>query len=281
MNWILKNIGEMTGNLVTGMLEFYSYLINDLFVYVSDANIGNSLISNTSNFTAAFGIALITLIGMKQYFATYVMETGGDPDSDPLDILLRCSEAVAICCANDFIFTFFMKFSKVFVKDFVESTGDIDITAHIGSLISSFSGSMTPAVIVFAATLLIFVVGLVVFNVIAGIRGAELSLMKILFPLMAVDLVTAKRERWEAFVTAYIITFLYYALQLFAYKMFVSSLAAVYVNTLSKELVVACGWFIIMLRSPRWLEKFCYSTGIGRMAGETVRMAPYMVMRGR
>lgn len=284
MNWVLKNLGEVIGNLVTGMLDFFNDLINNLFINVADVSIGNSLIQNATVFTTAFGIALITFIGLKQYFTTFVMETGGDPDSDPLDILLRCSQAVAICCANDFIFTFFMKFSKSFVHDLVDSanTPEKEVTEYIGDLVKDYLiHDLTPAYIIFFLILLIFVIGMVIFCILAGIRGAELSFMKILLPIIAADLVTAKRERWESFITSYIITFLYYGIQLLAYKMFVSSLACVTGGELSKELIIAFGWFIIMLRSPKWLEKFCYSTGVARMTGETVRMAPYMIMSRR
>lgn len=283
MNWALRNIGEIIGNLVTGMLDFFNDLIMGIYPYVAEINLNNELIVNASVFTLSFAFAFIILTGLKQYFATYVMETGGDPDADPLDILLRCSEAMAVCCANEFIFTLFMQFSQTFVDDLLRSANSPkteSTTEYIGNLVKNYLlHDLTPAIIIFLLILLIFVVGMVIFCILAGIRGAELSLMKLLFPLMSVDLVTAKRDRWETFFTTYIITFLYYGLQLLAYKMFVSSLGCVTGERLSKELIIAFGWFVIMLRSPRWLEKFCYSTGLGRITGESVRMVPFMMFR--
>jgi hypothetical protein len=277
MNWILKNWGEILTDLISGMMNFFDNLINNLFVYVADANLQNRLVTNAATYTTLLGIALITFFGIKQYFTTYVMETDGDPDADPLDILVRCSQAVAICCSNDFIFTYFLEFSKAFVTDLAGSPGSIDIKVSITELVNNIINGMTTQGIIFATILLIMVIGLIVFCVIAGIRGAELSFMKILLPIMAVDLVTTNRERWNSFLASYIMIFLYYGIQLLSYRMFMFSLADVNGTVLSKELIVALGWFVLMLRSPKWMEKFIYSSGLGRATGGALRTASFVL----
>lgn len=273
------NIGEVIADMISGLLGFFGDWINNIFVYVADINLQNKLISSASTYTTMLGIALITLAGVKQYFTTYVMETSGDPDSDPLDILVRCSQAVAICCSSDFIFTYFLDFSKVFVTDFAGTVDSLEGTVLVKDLLLKLPIEKNVTENVFMTIILALVIGMVAFCIIAGIRGAELSLMKILLPIMAVDLVTTNRERWNNFITTYIMTFLYYGLQLLAYKMFLGSLGQVVSASLTNNLIVALGWFVIMLRSPRWLEKFVYSTGLARGTGGVLRTASFFIPR--
>lgn len=278
MSWLLSAFTDAINDLINGTLDFFGDFVNNIFYYVAEVNLDNRLVINAATYTTLLGISLITLLGVKQYFTTYVMETSGDPDSDPLDILVRCSEAVAVCCSNDFITTYFFKFSKAFATDLGESGGLIDLKPTFLDLIDTVvKVSWTPAATIFLLILLILVIGIVAFSIIAGIRGAELSLMKIMLPIMAVDLVTASRERWGNFFTSYAIAFLYYGLQMLCYRMFLGSLMIVSTSVLSKELLITFGWFFLMLRSPKWLEKFIYSTGFGRGVTGAGRTAGFML----
>lgn len=279
ISWLTSSFTDVINDLINGTLDFFNDLVNNIFFYIAELNLENRMISNAATYATLLGIALITLIGLKQYFTTYVMETSGDPDSDPLDILVRCSEAVAICCSNDFITTYFFKFSKAFAND-LGTSGTIDVKRSFLDLIGlAFGVTSEPgaAATIFLFILLVMAIGIVVFCIISGIRGAELSLMKIMLPIMAVDLVTTNRERWGNFFISYMVTFLYYGLQLLCYRMFLGSLMTVSTSVLSKELLVTFGWFILMLRSPKWLEKFIYSTGLGRGMGGAGRTAGFML----
>jgi len=275
ISWMLSNFTDVIYDLINGMLDFFNDFVNNIFFYVAEVNLSNRLVINAATYTTLLGITLITLIGVKQYFTTYVMETSGDPDSDPLDILVRCSEAVAICSSNDFIATYFFKFSKAFATDLGESGGTIDLKPTILDLIATIA--RTPSSFIFVFIIFLLVIGILVFSIIAGIRGAELSLMKIMLPIMSVDLVTANRERWGNFFVSYVMTFLYYGLQLLCYRMFLASLMTISVSVMSNELLITFGWFFLMLRGPKWLEKFIYSSGVGRGFAGAGRTAGFML----
>ena len=274
MSWVMTSFTDVINDLINGTLDFFNGFVNNVFFLIAEINLNNKMVILAATYTTLLGIALITLLGVKQYFTTYVLETGGDPDSDPLDILVRCSEAVAVCCSNDFITTYFFKFSKAFANDLGEA-GAIDLKPTVLDLIAV--NGTGPSRTVFLLILLLIVIGVVVFSIIAGIRGGELSLMKILLPIMAVDLVTANRERWGNFFMSYVVAFLYYGLQLLCYHMFLGSLMTVSVSVLSKELLTTFGWFFLMLRSPKWLDKFIYSTGLGRGVAGAGRTAGMML----
>ncbi|MBS6953496.1 MAG: hypothetical protein KH230_09705 [Enterocloster asparagiformis] len=294
MNFITKNFQKFIANIIESMLKFFSGSINGVFDAVADVNIKSPAVVSAQKFTISFAITFVVALAVKKYFTTYVMETEGDPDSDPLDILVRCAQAIAIICCNSTIFRLFLIFSKKFCKDTISTisittgsqydglVGAID--QAVGTLVSQISAFT----FIYIVILLAIVIGLLAFSVTAGIRGAELSLMCVMCPLWACDLINTSHERWSNFFTKYVSTFLYYCLQLFAYNMFLVDCADAVtgfagLSGFSMALVRAIGWFVLMLRGPKWMEAFIYTTGVGTKAsgaiGSAVRYAGMVAMR--
>lgn len=281
MNWLLKNIIGAFADLVTGFLDFVGTVVIDIFDNIATINISNTQVVNASRFTTMFGLALLTLMAIKHYLTVYMLETDGDPDADPINILVRLSQAVALICCNTYIFDQMMLFSRAFADDLSSSPGTPDFTVTASSYIQAAMTGYSSSIVGSVILLLVVVIGVIIFCVIAGIRGAELSLMKIAFPIFAVDLLTTNRERWNAFLTTYVITFITYAVQIFCFRMFCSSFSKIIVEQFNENMLIMLGWFILMLRTPKWLERFCYSSGIGRAAGGGMRMAQFMLFKGK
>ena len=124
MGWIAEGISGLINDIITDTLNFLGDIIGDIFNKVAEINLTNENINNASSFTLKFGIAFIIMIATWKYFSTYVIESNGDPDSDPLDIAVRASQAIAIAACNNEIFKRFMVFSKQFAKELSESSYD-------------------------------------------------------------------------------------------------------------------------------------------------------------
>lgn len=281
MSFFLKNIGEAIADFITGFLEFFGNFITDIFETIAELNLNESMVTNAAKFTSGFALALVSLMAAKYFFSIYVLETDGDSDSDPLDILVRASQAIAIISCNTWIFTTFMGFSKAFTRDLITSTGTVDVEVTVLGFVTTLAASLTPMSMCVLIIISVLVIGLFAFCITAGIRGAELALMKILFPIFAVDLMTTNRERWNAFITTYAITFLSYSLQLLCYTMFCANLVKLDLGQMNKNYILTFGWFILMFKTPKWLERFCYSSGIKSFTGGIARSIPYLLMAGR
>lgn len=63
------------------------------------------------------------------------METSGDPESDPLDVLVRGAQAIAVVCCSSWIFYTFMNFCSAFADSVI---GD----NKVDSLMSNFTESV-------------------------------------------------------------------------------------------------------------------------------------------
>lgn len=265
MGWIAEGISGLINDIITDTLNFLGDIIGDIFNKVAEINLTNENINNASSFTLKFGIAFIIMIATWKYFSTYVIESNGDPDSDPLDIAVRASQAIAIAACNNEIFKRFMVFSKQFAKELSESSGTTQFKATMNDFMTKATPQNGVATIIFLLTILI---GVITFTVVAAIRGAELGLMKILLPIFASDLVNTTRERWNLFFTTYVITFMSFSLQLFCWKMFLYNFLAMGngdegLLKMGMSHLYTLGWMFLMIKAPKWLEKFTYTTGLG------------------
>ncbi len=280
MNWITTNFFKFISDIMSGILDVFGSIIGNIFEIVTDLNANNGLVNNASDFTVTFALVLLAVVGGKQILDVYVFQTSGDPDAEPFQLVVRVAQAVAVICSGNWIFNELMKFSKYFANDLLSASHDSDVSTHLLGLIAQAADTISMQAIGFIFTLLIILIGFIVFSIVAGIRGAELIVMKVLMPIFAIDLLTTNRERWHTFCTSYIITFCSYGIQLFCFKMCSMTFVQVgYTGGSSVRLLMVIGWIVLMIRAPRWLEKYAYSSGISTTTTSIVRMAPLMLMR--
>lgn len=279
MNWVTKNIFGFISDLMSGILNVYGSMIGNIFETVADANLSSSLITNASTFTAAFSIAFLAVAAGKQYLDVYVFQTAGDPDADPLDLIVRVAQALAVIGSSTWIFNELMAFSKIFTNDLLRSAHEDDVYEHFLRLIAEAADTVSEQSLGFLIAILLMLIGFIIFSVIAGIRGAELTLMKLLFPIFAVDLLTTNRERWKNFITTCAITVFGYSLQLILFKLCSMVFVQVDLGGSAVKFATVIGYLVLMIRAPKWLEKFAYSTGIASAASSAARMTPMLLFR--
>lgn len=285
MNWVTKNIFGFIADMMESVLNFYGSIIGNIFEVVADQNLNSSLTENASKFVTLFALAFLALAAGKQILSVYVFGTAGDADEEPLQLVVRVAQAVAVIGSSSWIFNELLKFSKLFTNDLLSSATEDDVSIHLLSLLDQAVETFSMQAIGFIFTLLLILIGLIIFSVVAGIRGAELTLMKILLPIFAVDLITTNRERWNNFITACVVTIMGYSLQLLLFKLCCMVFFTVEYGgtgaTSRVKLITVLGLLVFMIRTPKWLEKFIYSSGIGSATTSTLRLAPLYLIRMR
>lgn len=278
MGWLFDNlVNSFASDLVTGAMDFFGSMINNIFEEVADLILNNSTVVSANTFTTYFALIFVVFVAAKTYFTVHVLETDGDSDDNVLDILYRASQATAVIATNQFITNTLLDFSKIFSQD-LSSSVELEISTTVLTLLNAARTRDTTGASVFIIILLAIVVALVVFIVMAGLRGAELGLVKILFPLFAADLAGLKRERWGNFFVSYLIVIFGYSIQLLCFRAFIGAFSQIAVDKLNAHGLVAFGWLVLMLRAPKWLEKICYTTGISRTVGGGARSLGYLAM---
>lgn len=278
INWIFSNAVKACANMVDGVLELIADILNNIFAVMVELN-NTSEVNSALAFTSSLAIVLITVSTVKTYMTTYILQTDGSAEEDPLNIIVRACQGGVIISISGWIFDELLKISELVTSDLISSVGQTSITSHLSGLIGAALQSLTNSTGVLIILILVIVIGMIVFSVVAAIRGAELMLFKILTPIFACDIVGSK-ERWNSFLTSYIITMFSYGLQMFSFRLFCRYVLSLTVAG-GGSLVVCLGWLYVMIFVPKWLEKFSYSTGLKQKTGNTVRTAASIaIMKG-
>ena len=98
--------------------------------------------------------------------------------------------------------------------------------------------------------------------------------MKILLPIMACDLTSIRQEKWNNFIASFVVVAFGYIVQMVLYKLAITY--AVQSDILSLLKAFVCLFFFI--KTPNWLQKFAYSSGLK----DTARSGMYLgMMMGR
>lgn len=275
MNWITKNVFGFIADTIESLLVSYGDMIEYMFEIIADANLNNSMLTNAAAFTTTFALVCLALIAGKQCLDVYVFETAGDDSASPFDLVVRLAQAVAVIGSSAWIFNEMLALSKWVASDLMIATnGSHDysnfLTGNILNQIGQARQMLETQGVAMLVTSAMTTIGLIIFSITAGIRGAELTLMKLLFPLFAIDLLTTDRERWKNFITSVVVIIFSYGLQLALFKMCCLTLSQInYDGGITTRFVTAIGFIVLMIRAPKWLEKWAYTTGV---ASATLRL---------
>lgn len=274
MNYILQNFTDAMSELVSDIIECFTNMIELIFSFGADIALGNRMsgVNAAALFTQGLASVLLCCMAGKQIFTTYISETDGDPDMEPTQILVKYSMAMAVIWSTGAIFQTAVKWGNLFTDDFVGSA-DVEFKDALEAAMAWTSASSNNITSIFLLTIYIITVFIFAFK--AGIRGAELTVFRILMPIIACDIITPSRERWNAFVTSFLVTVFGYSLQILLFRMSLQSLAV------RNEGIIFCFsiafafiWLAIVM--PDWLKKFSYSSGLGHVAGSTGHSAAFV-----
>lgn len=278
MNWLTKNLGESIGNVLELFLDFFAKGLQILFDWAQEIW-NDKAVENVGKAMTGIAFTLVITMVLKNILCIYILETDGDADSDPMQQLVKAAEAVALITVHFSLFDWLMKLvdaAYALVTISVADGEDIlfSVKGYIGNVLQG------DAILILVLFLFLLLFGFIAVAFKAVVRGAELALMKILFPLFCIDLLSTNRERWNAFLTSYLVTAFGYIIQVFCYRMSLGwclkGLGS-YHRFLDKDMVIGIAWLYMALKAPKWLEKFCYSSGIGHMAAGGIRTAAFML----
>ena len=261
MNWITKQIQEAMSDIILSFVEFFQKMVVEIFD--NGTNFAtNQQISGAVDATTLIGIALVSVMVLKQILSVYVFETDGDAETDPLQLIVKASQTICIICCNDLIYTELQKVSKLTANDLNNAVTPDKVFASLQAVITQGAGLVIlgPVNLIF---IIIYLIGFILLVIKAAIRGVELAVMKILVPIFAVDNITVSGERWNAFLSSYIVVFFGYIIQMLCFNMSIISFVKAITDS-GVEYLYAVGFLIFSLKSPQWLEKFAYNSGLSR-----------------
>ena len=233
------------------------------------------LIHNATLYAQALAFTILVIKAMKEAFETYILYQNGDSDQDPAGLLVRTAQAVAVISTLPWIveqvFEFGNRVSHDVASLSVGSTGIKDFNFMVAAIVSS--GGTVIALFCIVVAILLLVVAIQ-----ATIRGAELSLMSVLGPIMALNLTANNRSMWSAWFKQLVIICTSQALQILMLDGAFSLLTNQSVS--GGGLLVLIGWLWVTVKTPKFVQQFAYSTGFTGAVGGTAKQAgSMMIMR--
>lgn len=278
MSWLLDLIAAAISEFVDGLLDLVGGLIDNMFIAALNAN-QTSFITGICNFTTTLALSLLAVASVKRIFDVYIMQTKGDPDQSPIEILYRVALSVAVIGSNGWVWTELKNFSLALSHDVEAVDTSVNIESSLRSAVNIVAGNanagMLSAFILFIFFLIIL---LVVFGVITALKAAQVTLQRVLFPLFAVDLITSEQEKWNNFILSYVVNFCSYAVQSICFTMAGTAIAGLGIDTM-RYFTLAVAWIVIAIKAPEWLQKYMYSSGLGRAVAAVGRTASLLLIR--
>lgn len=269
MNWLLKLLFSAIGDALIAVIDSIKLYLDNVFAKMYTISEGLGL-SDIRKYTVAIGLGLVGVFAVKQGIDVYVLHTEGDSDADPLELITRIAKATATILCGGWFINYLVERAGIFASEVMEAVAVKDTSDTITKIASDSIGLILAEAamvsFVFLIFLVIVIISLIMLIFKAAKRAAELMLFSIMLPIMAVDLLTTSKERWNAFRTELIICIFGYVVQLLCYGIFMVIFAQL-ANGLNIEILIAAlAWLMLVLSAPKWIQKFSYSSGVGSAA---------------
>lgn len=271
MSWLFENVCDFISSAIGGTVDFFGELVNNIFYFIIDYGVNNAYVIGAQKLFITIALALIALVVLKIVTAGYLLETDYDSDADPFNLLVRIAETVAIITNSGWLFNFLLNASKDFTTDIIGSVAETGYADQTRSLVSVDLSGMANMLLPYLAMIALMLVAIIIFTVVAGLRGGELIFMNLLLPVFALDLLTSSRERWNNFIMGYFTAFFTYGIQILLYNVALKSYAtASYSEPL--YFITAVAFLIMAIRSPKFLERYLYRSGVSTAATSGMRL---------
>lgn len=277
MNWITENICNFMTDCIGGTIDMFGEYINNIFYFVVDMATENAYIKGAQSVLITLSLSLVSLIVAKMVMSGYLLETGYDPEEDPFNLIVRIAQAVAVITNSGWVFNYLLNLSKTFADDLLGSAAAEGYAGQTKALLELDKSNLHYSFIAYCIILLVIQLAFLIFTITAGLRGAELIAMNLFMPVFSLDLLTNSRERWNNFFMGYLMAFFSYTVQVLFFNVALKSYASTSINR--PEYFIGTIVFMIMaIKSPKFLEKYIYKTGMASAASGGVRMAAQTMM---
>lgn len=270
-SWLLENICDFISSAIGGTVDFFGELVNNIFYFIVDYGVNNAYVVGAQKLLVSVALALVSLMVLKIVISGYLLETDYDSEADPFNLLVRLAETVAIITNSGWLFNYLLNASKDFTTDVIGSVAETGYADQTRSLVSVDLSGMANMLLPYLAMIALILVAIIIFTVVAGLRGGELILMNLLLPVFAIDLLTSSRERWNNFIMGYFTAFFTYGIQILLYNVALKSYAtASYSEPL--YFITAVTFLIMAIRTPKFLERYLYRSGVSTAATSGMRL---------
>ena len=256
MEKLLTNlIGTIIGSADNSIYEVFNNLIDMCFN--SETYITHILGAEVLNFDGlkqiilGFAISLIVLKFLKKGFDTYIAWTEGDNDMPPLNFVGYFVRALIMAISFPILYDWLISISKdlatqVMVALNMSEQYSITTSLSAVTLLNLFSGILALIILVMGFLLYIQFI----------MRGVEMFILKLGFPLACVGLVDSDKGIFAPYMKKFFQSIVTVIVQIALTKLAILLIV-------SSQLLQATAVILVALRTPKFLSEFMLTTNGG------------------
>lgn len=251
-------------------------MLNGLYTIVFDS--GQFLTNSTGvNFfsvlmpvTYGVGISLIILKFLKKMFDVYVLWTDGDPDADPMLLMMNFIRAVGTALIFQWLYGLFVDICRE-ITDTIIST----ISDNSNFTQEWITGLSTLGIVPVLSGLVFMICYLILlFSFIA--RGIEMMIMQVGVPLACVGLLDNDKGIFKAYLNQIVKAFVTTIVQIMLCKIGLTLMLGVTITT-NFNIITGIGCMISAISIPKLMREFLVPTGGDGKVGNTVFQSVHTV----
>lgn len=256
MESILTNlITSIIGSVDNSINEAFNGLMDLCFnaEYTLTHNFGIALLSfeNLKTVITSFAICLIILKFLKKGFDIYILWTEGESDTPPLTFIMYYIRALVILICSTIIWDWVVEIIKSFGTSLLNAMS-FSTTFTLTTTIANFAtGGMFSAIIGLVAIILYFILYIQFI-----MRGLEIWILKIGFPIACVGLVQADGGAFNSYFEKILKSMITVVVQIILCKLSMMLIA-------SSQFIYTIAAIILALKTPRFLQDIMMVSGGG------------------
>lgn len=246
LNGAIVMIDGMLGDLVPMSLYADKYML---------ATEGGSMVDVLFEIVLGFGVSLIILVFLKKGFECYVMWTDGNPDIEPVNLIIRFMQAIVVAVSFPVLYSWLAEITENLTDELMEA-----ISQSTNYSWQVWVNGITSLGLVTAIFGLIFVICYFLLYFQFLMRGLELMILRIGMPLACIGLLDNEKKLFSEYSKMFIKSMLTVMIQICLCKLGVGMMLNVGVN-MNIFWGIAC--MVLAIKTPAFIQQFLMSSGGG------------------
>ena len=272
-----KLLTDLITSLISGVDNAINTVFNNLMELCFNAehslttNFGIELLSfdglKAIIFTLA--ISLIILKFLKKGFDIYIMWTEGESDTPPLTFIVYFIRAIITALCFTILYDWIIEVATDFGNKMLDSLNLLN-QLPLTTIIATFAATgLFSAIIGIIALILIFILYIQFI-----MRGIEIFILKLGFPLACVGLVNADGGVFKSYIEKFFKSVLTVLIQIMLCKL---GLALIF----SVQFINAIAVIIVALKTPKFLQEFTLGGGTAGVSSTIMTASKTLELSGQ
>jgi len=264
LDWIITELIESTVKSCNWIVDMLLESIVSMAFYAEKHMTSSSTVINFAEIYTvifSFGVALIVLKFLKRGFDIYIGWDAGDPDSDPLGLVVNFLRALIVAIGAPVLYNWLVNVAEDMIDKVLNVSNMIITLTNPADFIWNTVSSLGLSMAVFSLILIIMYV-LLYFQFIT--RGIEMLVLRIGMPIACVGLVDSDKGIFAPYMKKFYMNAATVLVQIVLVKLSLMILAV------SNNIIYAVAVAMVANRAPKFLNEFLLMQGGGGHITNTI-----------